>query len=115
MKSAFITSLLTAAIAAVVAFSANAVAAPLADLSAGQTGRIEFQSTTPDSRFAVIRGRLGSPITVFGDLLMPTQKVDGKVPAVVFSHGSEGVSSLAPASAMPKGTTTTAADSSAAV
>ena len=37
---------------------------------------------------------MGPEVTVFGDLLMPTKKVDGKVPAVVISHGSEGVSSL---------------------
>ena len=33
-------------------------------------------------------------MTVYGDLLMPATRVEGKVPAVVFSHGSEGVSSL---------------------
>ena len=74
--------------------AAVAGAAPLENLGSGQTGRIEFQSSTPDSRFAVIRGQLGASVTVFGDLLMPTQKTTEKVPAVVFSHGSEGVSSL---------------------
>ena len=69
-------------------------AAPLSDLSGGQTGRIEFTSSTPDHRWALIRGRLGPEVTVYGDLLMPTQASSGKVPAVVFSHGSEGVSSL---------------------
>lgn len=70
------------------------LASPLLDFSAGQTGRIEFQSATPEHRWALIRGRLGPEVTVFGDLLMPARKVDGKVPAVVISHGSEGVSSL---------------------
>lgn len=69
-------------------------AAPFSDLSGGQTGRIEFTSSTPDHRWALIRGRLGPEVTVYGDLLMPTQASSGKVPAVVFSHGSEGVSSL---------------------
>ena len=72
----------------------SATAAPLVDLSGGQTGRIEFTSSTPDHRWALIRGRLGPEVTVYGDLLMPTQASSGKVPAVVFSHGSEGVSSL---------------------
>lgn len=75
-------------------FSIAGTAGPLEDLSGGQTGRIEFASSTPAQRFALIRGRMGLEVTVYGDLLMPTQQVDGKVPAVVFSHGSEGVSSL---------------------
>ena len=65
-------------------------AAQLADLTGGQTGRIEFQSTNPEHRHAMVNGRLGQPITVFGDLLMPTVAVEGNVPAVVFAHGSEG-------------------------
>jgi dienelactone hydrolase len=65
----------------------------LDDLSGGQTGRIEFNSKTPDHRWALVRGRLGSDTPIFGDLLMPAN-AQGKVPAVVFSHGSEGLSSL---------------------
>ncbi|MDL5039091.1 dienelactone hydrolase family protein [Comamonas sp. Y6] len=72
---------------------ASSYAAPLDDLSGGQTGRIEFNSKTPDHRWALVRGRLGSDTPIFGDLLMPAN-AQGKVPAVVFSHGSEGVSSL---------------------
>ena len=74
--------------------SPAAEAVPLSDLIGGQTGRIEFISSTPDHRWALIRGQLGPEVTVYGDLLMPTQASSGKVPAVVFSHGSEGVSSL---------------------
>jgi dienelactone hydrolase len=65
-------------------------AAPLADLSEGQTGRIEFFSTTPEHRHALVNGRLGPALTVTGDLLMPTIQTEGKIPAVVFAHGSEG-------------------------
>jgi dienelactone hydrolase len=65
-------------------------AAQVDDLSGGQTGRVEFASTNPAHRFAVIRGRLGQPVAVHGDLLMPKNTVN-KVPAVVFSHGSEGI------------------------
>lgn len=69
-------------------FTVNA--APLADLSAGQTGRIEFESSTPDHRQALINGRLGSAVTAVGDLLVPSGTTEAKVPAVVFAHGSEG-------------------------
>lgn len=79
--------------AGLLALANLAVAAPVADLKGGQTGRIEFSSTTPEHRWAVIRGRLGPTTTVTGDLLMPSAPTS-KVPAVVFSHGSEGVSSL---------------------
>lgn len=72
----------------------SAVAEPLDDLSGGQTGRIEFQASNPPSREALIQDRLGPQVTIWGDLLMPTKKVEGKVPAVIFSHGSEGVSRM---------------------
>lgn len=78
----------------IVAFPALAYAQPAADLSMGPSGRIEFTSSTPDHRWALIRGRLGPEVTVFGDLLMPKSAASGNVPAVVFSHGSEGVSRL---------------------
>ena len=88
-------SYLTLASAALIACCASGVAAaPLADLSGSQTGRIESTSSTPDHRWALIRGRLGPEVTVYGDLLMPSKPADGKVPAVVFSHGSEGVSGV---------------------
>lgn len=71
---------------------AVAIAAPLADLSGGQTGRIEFTSITAPNRYEYARLNLQNtrPVTVFGDLLMP-KNVSGKVPAVVLSHGSGGV------------------------
>jgi dienelactone hydrolase len=79
---------------AIGAISANA--APLTDLNAGQTGRIDFESRTPLNRWTLIRGQLGPQQTVFGDLLMPNNIAKGeKVPAVVLSHGSEGVHSTA--------------------
>jgi dienelactone hydrolase len=80
--------LLSSAFAALALFTAEA--APLTDLSAGQTGRIEFQSTDPDHRNALVNGRIGTPLTVSGDLLMPTGSTGDRVPAVVFAHGSEG-------------------------
>lgn len=73
--------------------SHSVVAAPIDSLRDGQTGRIEFMSSNPANRWQMIRGHLGEQQVVFGDLLMP-RNVTGKVPAVVFSHGSEGVSPL---------------------
>ncbi len=81
------------AITALIASAVSAIAAPLADLSAGQTGRIEFISSTPENRHALVNERLGPALTVSGDLLMPTVKTEGKIPAVVFAHGSEGAAS----------------------
>lgn len=74
----------------------SAVAAPLTDLSGGQTGRIEFQSTTPQHPWAMVYKTANriQPQVVFGDLLMPRNIPAGtKVPAVVASHGSDGVAS----------------------
>lgn len=70
----------------------SALAAPVADLSGGQTGRIEFDSITPPDRWQFVRKNLDNTkeATVFGDLLMP-RKTSGKVPAVLVSHDSGGV------------------------
>lgn len=68
-------------------------AAPLLDLAGGQTGRIEFSSSNPVNRWQMIRGRIGESQTVWGDLLLP-KNAAGKVPVVVFSHGSEGVTAM---------------------
>ena len=71
-------------------------AAPLADLSAGQTGRIEFVSITPQSIWSYARKNTTDTksVTVWGDLLMPKNAI-GKVPAVVYSHGSTGATAAA--------------------
>ena len=65
-------------------------AAPLADLSGGQTGRIEFMASNPSHRWALIRGELGPKQAIYGDLAMP-QSIETKVPVVVMSHGSDGI------------------------
>lgn len=68
-------------------------AAPLSDLSAGQTGRIEFNSITPPNRWEFVRKVMDNTKTtaVAGDLLMPKQAGNAKLPAVVISHDSGGV------------------------
>lgn len=69
-------------------------AAPLTDLSGGQTGRIEFEASNPAHRWAMIRGQLGPKQTIYGDLLMPKNIAKGeKVPVMVMSHGSDGITS----------------------
>jgi dienelactone hydrolase len=75
----------------VLAFNA-ARAAPLADLSGGQTGRIEFDSITPPDRWQFVRKVMENtkPATVYADLLVP-RNAKGKVPAVLISHDSGGV------------------------
>ena len=81
---------------AIFASTLTAQAAPLADLSGGQVGRIEFQSTTPQHPWAMVYKTANriQPQVVFGDLLMPKNIPAGtKVPAVVASHGSDGVAS----------------------
>ena len=51
----------------------QAVAAPVSDLAAGQTGRIEFTSITPPDRWQFVRKNKDNTkeVTVYGDLLMP--------------------------------------------
>ena len=68
----------------------GASSAPLDDLSAGQTGRIEFVASNPPHRYALIRGQLGGQQVIWGDLLMPPRGVE-KAPVVVMSHGSDGI------------------------
>ena len=74
----------------------SALATPIESLSGGQTGRIEFQSITPLNIWTYARRNLTDTknVVVWGDLLMP-KNVAGKVPALVLSHGSNGVSPYA--------------------
>ncbi|RYH20498.1 MAG: hypothetical protein EON54_26310 [Alcaligenaceae bacterium] len=71
-------------------------AAPLSDLSAGQTGRIEFNSITPQSIWSYARKNTTDTksVTLWGDLLMP-KSASGKVPAVIYFHGSTGATAAA--------------------
>lgn len=78
------------------ALSAGVNAAPVNDLSAGQTGRIEYDSMNPPNRWEYARLNMQNTTqaVVWGDLLMP-KNVSGKVPALVLSHGSSGISPAA--------------------
>ncbi len=57
-----------------------------------ESGRIEFDSITPPDRWQFVRKVMENtkPAKVYGDLLMP-RNVNGKVPAVLISHDSGGV------------------------
>ncbi|MDB5776101.1 MAG: dienelactone hydrolase [Herbaspirillum sp.] len=69
----------------------QSVAAPPSALSNEKVERIEFDSVTPKGRFEMVRHTGDNkPVKVFGDLIMPTNTT-GPVPAVVISHGSDGV------------------------
>ncbi|WP_394789623.1 dienelactone hydrolase family protein [Rhodoferax sp.] len=65
----------------------------LAGWTVGQRERIQFMASNPRSRWALIRGQLGPEQMITGDLLMPTKNVDSKIPVVVMSHGSDGITS----------------------
>ena len=79
----------------------STLAEPVDTLVTGQAGRIEFLSSTPLNRWTLARSRptqdksSDGSLVIWGDLLLPpTQNLPGKTPAVVISHGSEGVSAL---------------------
>jgi len=61
-----------------------------ATLSAGQTGRITFETITlNDSQF--LKGeKTGPKATIWGNLRLPERRI-GRVPAVVLVHGTVGV------------------------
>jgi dienelactone hydrolase len=85
---AFLASLL-------LALSAVSVSAqPVETLSDGRVGRIEFKSSTSPNRweYARLNVKNTTEVVVWGDLLMPRGKSPGKVPALVLSHDSGGVS-----------------------
>lgn len=88
------------AILAISALTDAAHAGPVDVLHAGLQGRIEFMSSTPKNRWTLARSPRGntapeSPLMIWGDLLFPSAPTTPqKVPAVVVSHGSEGVSTL---------------------
>ncbi len=71
-------------------------AAPAGQVAAwtvGHIDRIEFMASNPPHRWALIRGQLGPEQKITGELFMPTKRVDGKIPVVVMSHGSDGITS----------------------
>ena len=70
--------------------AARAQITPTATLTAGQTGRIAFETITlNDSQF--LKGeKAGATATIWGDLRFP-QRLTGRAPAVILVHGTVGV------------------------
>jgi len=60
------------------------------DLSAKPTGRIHFNSITPKSKWELVHRKFDkSPTPIWGTLYLP-ETLQGRVPAMVISHGSAG-------------------------
>lgn len=62
---------------------------PVTSLTGVETGKIYFASSSPYDFDATVK-RTAEPLTIHGTLLMPGQ-VSGRVPAVVISHSSGGI------------------------
>ncbi|MCY0853606.1 dienelactone hydrolase family protein [Cupriavidus sp. D39] len=61
------------------------------NLASGPSGKIYFNSVTPKSKWELVHRKYDrKPTTVWGMLYMP-ESVEGRVPAMVISHGSAGV------------------------
>jgi dienelactone hydrolase len=63
---------------------------PLTTLSGGGTGRIGFETATPTTTQFLTGAKDGKRAVIWGDLGLPPTGA-GRVPAVIFVHGSEGV------------------------
>ena len=62
----------------------------VSDLSAQPTGRIHFNSVTPKSKWELVHRKFDkTPTPIWGTLYLP-ENPQGRVPAMVISHGSAG-------------------------
>jgi dienelactone hydrolase len=62
---------------------------PVDNLADGRAGRIYFQSLTPSGYFHLARGPVEQTATIWGTLQIP--EGSGRLPAMVISHGSGGI------------------------
>jgi dienelactone hydrolase len=69
---------------------ARAQNTPRATLTAGQSGRISFESVTLTDAQFLKGGKTGPTATIWGNLQLP-QQLTGRAPAVVILHGTIGV------------------------
>src|SRR5206468_11948420 len=67
----------------------HASAKPITTMTHGPKGNIEFQTLTLSASDFWNGVKAGRPVTISGELLLP--KGEGRVPAVVLSHGSGGI------------------------
>ena len=62
----------------------------VSDLSAQPAGRIHFNSATPKSKWELVHRKFDkTPTPIWGTLYLP-ENLQGRVPAMVISHGSAG-------------------------
>lgn len=75
-----------------IAAASNAISVPVADLSDGRTGELEFYSVTPTGHLKLRTATFDkTPSVIRGRLLKPNVAPGVKVPAVIVAHGSSGV------------------------
>src|SRR5882724_3574963 len=67
----------------------HAAAKPVTTMAHGPKGKVEFQTLTLSASDFWDGVKSGQPATISGELFLP--KGDGRVPAVVLSHGGGGV------------------------
>jgi len=70
--------------------TAAARAAPLSDLSGGQTGAIEYNSITPGGMYQLVTKAAAPSIVITGTLTFPNS-YSGKIPAMVLAHHCNGI------------------------
>lgn len=73
-----------------VAVGSAAQAAPLSNLSQGQSGLIEYSSIWPTGIYPLVTKAASPAITITGTLTFPAA-VSGKVPAMVLAHHCNGI------------------------
>ena len=62
---------------------------PVTTMAHGPKGTVEFQTLTLSARDVWNGVKTGQPVTISGELMLPTG--DGRVPAIVLSHGGGAV------------------------
>jgi hypothetical protein len=65
---------------------------PVTGMADGPKGKIEFQTLTLSAKEFWSGVKSGTPVVISGDLTLP--RGDGRVPAIVMSHGGGGISGI---------------------
>jgi len=84
------TSTIVLLISSAVAF--HAAGKPVTSMTSGPKGTIEFQTLTLSAEEFWAGAKTPRAVTISGELLLP--KGDGRVPAVIMSHGGSGISGI---------------------
>lgn len=70
----------------------HALGKPITSMADGPKGTVEFQTLTLSAEDFWAGTKTGKTVTISGELLLP--KGDGRVPAVIMSHGGSGISGI---------------------